>query len=66
MKLYCRPKTRGELVRQLIKGIDCEVVKSNTETTLLLIDAWFEEKPQFSVRDSENDGWSVFEPKPEE
>ena len=58
---YFRPKTRGELKRQLLSGIACEVVSSNVSITSLLLRGWLE-FDGFTVRPSENEGWSVFEP----
>ncbi len=59
---YFRPKTRGELKEKLRSGIACEVVSSNVSITSLLLRGWLE-FDGFTVRQSENEGWSVFEPK---
>ena len=56
-----RPVTRGELRDRLARGETCEVVTSNVEITSMLLRGWLEFK-EFSVRPSENDGWSLFEP----
>lgn len=57
---YLRPRTRGELVRELHAGTPCEVVASNESTTRMLIDGWLR-PPPYAVRPSENEGWVVFE-----
>ena len=59
---YFRPKTRGELKEKLRSGIPCEVVSSNVSITSLLLRGWLE-FDGFTVRPSENEHWSVFEPK---
>jgi len=57
-----RPKTRGELRDLLQNGTECEVVTSNVETTSLMLKGWLE-YDGFTVRPSENEGWSVFVPR---
>ena len=57
---YHRPRTRGELVRELRAGTPCEVVADNESTTRILIDGWLD-PPPYTVRLSENAGWVVFE-----
>jgi hypothetical protein len=60
-QVWVRPKTRGELRDRLVRGETCEVVTSNVETTTMLLHGWLA-FDKFSVRPSENDGWSLFEP----
>jgi len=57
---YARPKTRGELRDLLKSGVNCEVPTSNVEITSMLLRTWLEFE-SFTVRLSENSGWSVFE-----
>jgi hypothetical protein len=57
---YARPKTRGELRDLLKDGIKCEVVSSNAEITEVMLRCWLNFK-SFTVRQSENPGWSIFE-----
>jgi hypothetical protein len=59
---YVRPKTRGELRRLLSDGIACEVVSTNAEITSILLRGWLD-FDSFTIRKSENYGWSVFEAK---
>ena len=56
---YARPRTRGELRDLLRRGIACEVVSTNVEITSVLLSAL--DFDSFTVRQSENNGWSVFE-----
>ena len=58
---YLRPKTRGEMVKELHKGISCEVLSSNAASTKMLIDAWLN-PPEYIIRPSKNYGWVIFEP----
>ncbi len=58
---YLRPKTRGELVNELDKGLSCEVLASNATSTKMLIDAWLN-PPEYIIIPSENYGWVIFEP----
>jgi len=58
---YFRPKTRGELRDKLKNGVVCEVVAHNAGFTKLMLNGWLEFK-DFTIRLSENIGWSVFEP----
>ncbi len=57
---YARPKTRGELRDLLKDGIECEVVSSNAEITSVMLRGWLNFE-SFTVRQSENLGWSIFE-----
>ncbi len=56
---YARPKTRGELRNLLAEGIACEVVSSNVSITSTLLRCL--DFNSFTVRPSENAGWSIFE-----
>ena len=58
---YHRPTTRGELRDRLARGETCEVVSSNASITSMMIRGWLQ-FDGFMVRQSENDGWSIFEP----
>ena len=55
-----RPKTRGELWDLMLDGVSCEVVTHNAETTAMLLRGWLATL-DFTVRPSENEGWSIFE-----
>jgi hypothetical protein len=57
---YARPKTRGELRDLLKDGIACEVVSSNVSITSVMLRGYLDFE-SFTVRQSENHGWSVFE-----
>ncbi len=57
---YVRPLTRGELRDKLKDGIKCEVATFTAEFTAFMLRGWLK-FPNFTVRPSENDGWSVFE-----
>lgn len=57
---YARPRTRGELRDLLNSGVPCEVVSSNAMITAQMLQGWLNFSA-FSVRPSENEGWSVFE-----
>ena len=57
---YARPKTRGELRDLLNSGVACEVVSSIAPMTGIMLMGWLN-FPGFTVRPSENDGWSIFE-----
>lgn len=59
---YYRPTTRGELVAKLEEGVACEVVTHNVKTTKMLVDNWLT-PPPYTIRPSENQGWTVFELK---
>lgn len=60
MTEYIRPKTRGEL-RDLLKAdVACEVVTDVVPMTEILLRGWLQ-FPYYTVRPSENEGWSVFE-----
>ena len=58
---WVRPTTRGELRDRLARGETCEVVTSNATTTSMMLRGWLQFNG-FTVRPSENDGWSIFEP----
>jgi hypothetical protein len=60
MQNYLRPTSRGDLVNALRKGVSCEVVADNAETTCMLIDGWLD-PPLYAVRPSKNSGWVIFE-----
>lgn len=60
-RTYARPSTRGELKKILQDGIPCEVASFVTEMTDVMLRGWLE-FDSFTVRASENVGWSVFEP----
>jgi hypothetical protein len=62
MSKYCRPKTRGELRSKLADGVPCEVVSSNVSTTSIALRGWLK-FDSFTVRNSENKGWALYEPK---
>ena len=57
---YARPRTRGELRDLLNSDVACEVVTSNAMFTAQMLQGWLNFSA-FSVRPSENEGWSVFE-----
>ncbi len=57
---YVRPKTRGELRDLLLAGVPCEVASHVAEMTTVMLQGWLGVS-KFSVRPSENAGWSVFE-----
>jgi len=59
-QLYCRPRTRGELMNKLSDGIDCEVAADVAEMTASMLRGWLEFK-EFTVRPSCNKGWMIFE-----
>jgi len=56
---YFRPKTRGELVRKIKSGTDCEVANHTVSITKILLNGWLE-FDEFTVKPSTNEGWSVF------
>uniref|UniRef100_A0A6M3K643 Uncharacterized protein n=1 Tax=viral metagenome TaxID=1070528 RepID=A0A6M3K643_9ZZZZ len=58
---YTRPLTRGELRDKLKSGVPCEVASHVAEMTAIVLEGWFEYS-DFSVRKSENFGWTIFEP----
>jgi hypothetical protein len=62
VRTYARPSTRGELKKMLHDGIPCEVASFVAEMTDIMLRGWLEKFDSFSVRPSENNGWSVFEP----
>ncbi len=57
---YARPSTRGELRDLLAAGTPCEVASHVSEMTAVMLSGWLD-FPNFTVRQSENTGWSVFE-----
>lgn len=57
---YDRPRTRGELAKLLKAGKPCEVVSTNSDVTVMLLENWLGIE-KVTVRPSENDGWSIFE-----
>lgn len=60
MDAYARPATRGELRKLLDSGVPCEVASHVAEMTRIMLDGWLPGS-KFTVRPSENAGWSVFE-----
>jgi hypothetical protein len=58
---WARPRTRGELRDRLARGETCEVVTSNATITSMMLRGWLQFNG-FTVRPSENEGWSLFEP----
>ncbi len=62
---YVRPSTRGELRDKLQAGIPCEVATYVAESTCILLRGWLNFQ-SFTVRPSENAGWTVFEKTSEE
>jgi len=61
---WVRPTTRGELRDRLKRGETCEVVSGNATTTSMMLRGWLQFNG-FTVRQSENEGWSLFEPNAE-
>lgn len=57
---YARPRTRGELAKLLKTGVACEVVSTNVDVSVMLLEGWLGIE-KITVRPSENEGWSVFE-----
>ena len=55
-----RPTTVGELLESLAKGIDCEVVATQTGITTIKLNGWLNFKA-FKTYPSVNEGWDVFE-----
>ena len=62
---YHRPKTLGELRTKLQEGIACEVVAYVAEMTAIMLRGWMT-FATFTIRQSENEGWVVFEDSDEE
>ena len=61
---FSRPKTRGELYHNLMKGIKCEVVASNEEFTSLALQSLSimdKSDLKFKTTLSENAGWVIYE-----
>ena len=64
LAVVSRPKTRGELYYNLLKGIKCEVVASNEEFTSLALQSlsiMYKSDLKFKTSPSENAGWVVYE-----
>ena len=61
--IYRRPKTRGELCRNIQAGLESEIVSTNVSITVHML-AWLDcwEGQHFTVRPSDNAGWSIFTP----
>ena len=51
---FFRPKTRGELLEALKKGIKCEVVGSNMEITNICLDGWLKFEGKYRTLYSPN------------
>lgn len=60
---YFRPKTRGELLEAMKKGITCEVAGDVLEITNLLLDGWLKFEGKYRTLYSPNNGWVLYEPK---
>jgi len=58
---FFRPKTRGELLEALKKGIKCEVVGSNMEITNICLDGWLKFEGKYRTLYSPNKGWVIYE-----
>lgn len=58
---WARPATRGELRDKLSDGIVCEVAAHVAEMTVTMLRGWLR-FDAFTVRPSDNDGWTLFEP----
>ena len=56
-----RPKTRGDLVVNLKKGITCEVAEYVAEMTKNMLIGWLHFS-SFKTYKSKNKGWVIFEP----
>lgn len=61
---WARPATRGELRDRLARGETCEVVTSNATITSMMLRGWLD-FDAFTVRPSDNAGWTLFEPNEE-
>jgi len=57
---YARPTTRGELLEKLKAGTACEVATSVAAMTGIMLSGWLG-FDKYTIRPSENKGWSVFE-----
>jgi len=55
-----RPKTRGELIDCLKRGVECEIVASNEQTTNIVLDGWLNFAGKYKTRPSENVGWIIY------
>lgn len=60
-KKYARPKTVGELLENLKKGISCEVVASKQEVVSIYLDGWLHFEGKYKVKPPRNTGWVIFE-----
>jgi len=60
-KAYARPPTRGDLRKMLSTGVACEVASHVAEMTAVMLKGWMDFE-MFTIRNSENPGWTVFEP----
>jgi hypothetical protein len=63
--MYYRPVTRGELKDKLKEGVACEVVTDVSSMTTIMLTGWLE-FDSFTTRMSENEGWTVYEPRTKE
>jgi hypothetical protein len=61
---WARPATRGELRDRLAWGETCEVAEYVADTTAILL-RWWLDFDAFTVRPSDNAGWTLFEPNAE-
>ena len=58
---WARPATRGELRDKLRNGVACEVAAHVAEMTGMMLRGWLD-FDAFTVRPSDNAGWTLFEP----
>ena len=58
---YARPETRGELRDLLAAGTACEVATHVVPMTEIMLIGWLE-FTDYTIRPSENEGWTIFEP----
>ena len=58
---WARPATRGELRDRLCDGVACEVAAHVAEMTATMLRGWLD-FDTFTVRPSDNAGWTLFEP----
>ncbi len=61
MALYSRPKTRGELLKNLKKGVKCEIVTSYRKRTNIALDGWLQFENKYISYPSGNLGWTIYE-----
>lgn len=57
-----RPKTRGELLENLKKGITCEIAEYVAEMTKIMLKGWLHFNEFKTYPSVKNIGWTVFEP----